>query len=316
MCQCVQRLVGQTDGEEAQEVSESSRKKAKTRRISSGGGGRRGDADDDGDDDEQVSAGNLDLNATPLGFDLNAPVVEEEEEEELLSQGGSVSPSPLEAEVQSKLDDGDDSETTETKQPTAAGAVAAKSEEASPPAPPLSLPPPIVPKIEAVVDSSVQFGPAVKFEDDEESHQYSHSIGGGGDAVAAGTTPELSGIKEEEEEEEGSNQADTLSVVKGEHLEEEVEEEKPPVAIPAVFRQRYDPVSSFNCFVITCTFLFSKAYPAVECQNWAALPVIDCDQLHIFWVKTASRMIGSFLQMLACSTSPLDFKELEWVLID
>jgi hypothetical protein len=176
-----------------------------------------------------------------------------------------VSPSPLEAEVQSKLDDGDDSETTETKQPTAAGAVAAKSEEASPPAPPLSLPPPIMPKIEAVVDSSVQFGPAVKFEDDEESHQYSHSIGGGGDAVAAGTTPELSGIKEEEEEEEGSNQADTLSVVKGEHLEEEVEEEKPPVAIPAVFRQRYDPVSSFNCFVITCTFLFSKAYAAVEC---------------------------------------------------
>lgn len=314
MCQCVQRLVGQTDGEEAQEVSESSRKKAKTRRISSGGG-RRGDGDDDGDDDEQVSAGNLDLNATPLGFDLNAPVVEEEEEEELLSQGGSVSPSPLEAEVQSKLDDGDDSETTETIQPTAAAAVAAKSKEASPPAPPLSLPPPIVPKIEAVVDSSAQFGPAVKFEDDEESHQYSHSIGGGGDAVAAGTTPELSGIKGEEEE-EGSNQADTLSVVKEEHLEEEVEEEKPPVAIPAVFRQRYDPVSSFNCFVITCTFLFSKAYAAVECQNWAALPVIDCDQLHIFWVKTASRMIGSFLQMLACSTSPLDIKELEWVLMD
>jgi hypothetical protein len=315
----VQRLVGQTDGEGAQEVSESSRKKAKTRPISSGGGGgggRRGDGDDDGDDDEQVSAGNLDLNATPLGFDLNAPVVEEEEEEELLSQGGSVSPSPLEAEVQSKLDDHDVSETTETKQPTAAPSVAAKSEEASPPASPLSLPPPIVPKIEAVVDSSAQFGPAVKFEDDEESHQYSHSIGGGGDVVAAGTTPELSGIKEEEEEEEGSNQADTLSVVKGEHLEEEVEEEKPPVAIPAVFRQRYDPVSSFNCFVITCTYLFSKAYAAVECQNWAALPVIDGDQLRIFWVKTASRMSGSFLQMFACSTSPLDFKELEWVLID
>ena len=72
-----------------EEISEGTRK-AKTRRISPAGR----------TDDEQGS-GDLDLNATPLGFDLNAPV---EEEEILQCDSGWLSP-PEEVESKPEIPD-------------------------------------------------------------------------------------------------------------------------------------------------------------------------------------------------------------------
>lgn len=72
-----------------EEISEGTRK-AKTRRISPAGR----------TDDDQGS-GDLDLNTTPLGFDLNAPV---EEEEILQGDSGWLSP-PEEVESKPEISD-------------------------------------------------------------------------------------------------------------------------------------------------------------------------------------------------------------------